>query len=106
MDNKKEGGNSVLILNEGRIDLTNSHLLKEKLQLFCEEGHKFIALDFSFVTGIDSLGLGALLVFQKKIKECGGELRIINITSDYIRKMFKMIHLYKVIDIEDDSIHN
>ena len=95
-------GNSILIMNEGRIDLSNSHLLGKELQKLYEEGFKDITLDFSLVTGIDSSGLGKLLLFQKKLKEQGGKLGIINITSKYIQKMFRMIHLYKVIDIENE----
>lgn len=97
----KKGNSPVLMVTEARIDLSNSHHLREKLQLLYEEGFKVITLDFSGVTAIDSSGLGKLLLFQKKLKERGGKLKIINISSEYIRKMFKMIHLYKVIDIED-----
>ena len=100
-DNKDQS--TVLILSEGRIDIANSHLLREKLQALYDEGFNVITLDFGLVTGIDSSGLGKLLMFQKKLKERGGRLNVINITSEYIRKMFKMIHLYKVINIEDDS---
>lgn len=94
--------NTVLMMNEGRIDLSNSHLLGEELQRLYEEGFRVITLDFKLVTGIDSSGLGKLLLFQKKLKEQSGKLRVINITSRYIRKMFRMIHLYKVIDIEGE----
>ncbi len=101
MKNIKKDENTILKITEGRIDLSNSHLLGEKLQVLYDEGFKEITLDFNLVTGIDSSGLGKLLIFQKKLKERGGKLKIINITNEYIRKMFKMIHLYKVIDIEN-----
>ncbi len=104
MEGKKEGECTALVRAEGRIDVTNSHLIKEKLETLLDEGFKTITLDLSLVTGIDSSGLGKLLLFQKKLKERGGGLRIINITSGYIRKMFNMIHLYKVINIEDESL--
>lgn len=100
MKAQKMDKSSILMVDEGRIDLSNSHLLKEKLQALYEEGYEDITLNFGMVTGIDSAGLGQLLLFQKKLKDRGGRLRIINITNKYIEKMFKMIHLYKVIDIE------
>lgn len=97
---QKKSKGSAVIKSKGRIDLSNSHLLEENLQALFDEGVKAVELDFSRVTGIDSSGLGKLLLFQKKFKECGGQFRIKNVTSKYIRKLFKMIHLYKVIDIE------
>ncbi len=103
MQIKKSNGDVVIIMPRGRIDLSNSHLLREKLQLLYEEGFNTITLDFNLVTSIDSSGLGRLLLFQKRLAERGGELRIINITSGYIRRMFEMIDLGKVINIEDSG---
>ena len=103
MQIKRKGRSVVMTMPEGRIDLSNSHLLRERLQMLYEEGFDAITLDFNQVTSIDSSGLGKLLLFQKRLKERGGELKIINITSGYIRKMFKMIDLDKVITIEGAS---
>ena len=81
MEIQRKGRNSILIISEGRIDLTSSHSLEEKLQQLYEEDSEIITLDFSLVTGIDSSGLGKLLLFQKKLKERGGKLEIINISN-------------------------
>ncbi len=98
---KKENKTVILTVSEGKIDNLSSRLLKDELQVLYKEGFRDIVLDFSFVTGIDSIGLGKLLMFQKKLKECGGRLIITNITNEYIRETFKMIRLHKVIDIKD-----
>ena len=97
---KKEDGN-VLITPEGKIDITNSSDLKETLLSVYNEGYDTIIIDFEKVYGIDSSGLGKLLLIQKKLSERNGKLKIINVTSDYVNKMFSMIHLNKVIEIED-----
>ncbi|UMZ74489.1 STAS domain-containing protein [Natranaerofaba carboxydovora] len=97
---KKEDG-SVLIIPEGKIDITNSSDLKETLLSVYNEGYDTIIIDFEKVYGIDSSGLGKLLLIQKKLSERNGKLKIINVTSDYVNKMFSMIHLNKVIEIED-----
>ena len=83
-----------------RIDITNSDEFKEKLVSLFDEGYHDIIMDFKEVAGIDSSGLGKLLLFQKKLKEKNGQLRIVNVNNDYVQKMFKMIHLSKVIHIE------
>ena len=83
-----------------KIDLSNSHLMKEKFLKLLGQGHINIILDFSQVKMIDSSGLGKILLFQKELREKGGSLKILNITSEYVEKMFYMIHLDQVVDIE------
>ncbi len=90
----------AVIFPEGRIDISNSQEFKQIMQAVFEEGYKVIVLDFTHISGIDSSGIGKLLLFQKKLRDCGGELRVANINSAYVLKMFKMIQLHKVMKIE------
>ena len=90
----------VIVNPNKEIDFTNSQELKENLMELYEEGFNEIIIDFEEVESIDSSGLGKLLLFHKKLKEREGSLKIINIESDYIRNMFEMIHLNKVIEID------
>lgn len=73
---------------------------KETLINLYDEGYHIIVLDFSNLIMIDTSGLSQLLVFQHRLREREGELRIVNITSNYIREMFETIELFKVIPIE------
>jgi anti-sigma B factor antagonist len=82
-----------------RINITNSTELKDKLQTLFDENFLTIEIDFSKTKMIDSSCLGKLLMFQKKLKEKDRELVITNVTSEYLIKMFDMIHLHKVINI-------
>lgn len=93
--------NNAVVTPGERIDITNSDDFKENLLSLYDEGYKDITIDFKEVIGIDSSGLGKLLLFQKKLKERNGKLKIVNVNNDYVKKMFKMIHLNKVIEIED-----
>lgn len=95
--------NGALIKLAEKIDITNSGELKKVIMSVYDQGYNSVILDFTGVNMIDSSGIGKLLLFQNKLKQRGGELKIINITSDNIRKMFSMIHLYKVINIENLS---
>lgn len=74
--------------------------LKKVLLTLCDEGFSTIVLDFRDLIMIDTSGLRHLLVFQHRLKSMKGSLKIINITSQYIRDMFETIELYKVISIE------
>ena len=90
----------AVIRPKGNIDFSTSNDLKEELISIYEEGYNQIEIDFGKVKSIDSSGLGKLLLFHKKLKEQNGELLIKNIKSDYIKNMFEMIKLNKVINIK------
>ncbi|MDW7675655.1 MAG: STAS domain-containing protein [Bacillota bacterium] len=92
--------NTAIIIPDNRIDISNSHELKEALVGLYNKGLNLITIDFINVNRIDSSGLGKILLFQKKLKERGGELTIINVTSEYVKQMFAMIHLNKVIKVK------
>ncbi|MEW5921505.1 MAG: STAS domain-containing protein [Bacillota bacterium] len=95
---KKTDQEAVIYLGE-KVNIVNSPELKQKLQALYDEGYKTIIVDFSGTKMIDSSCLGKLLMFQKKLKEREGELKIVNVSSEYINKMFNVIQLYKVINI-------
>lgn len=102
MESKTEiiNNNQVVVKPVGNIDFSNSQELKDELLELFEQDYKKVVMDFSEVESIDSSGLGKLLLFHKKLKEKEGTLVIRNVESDYIKNMFEMIHLNKVIDIE------
>ena len=97
----KKNENEVIVIPEGKIDFSNSEDFKEKLLDVYEEGYNEIIIDFSNISSIDSSGLGKILLFHKKLKDRNGDLKIRNITSDYVKKMFNMIHLDQVVNIEE-----
>ncbi|MFW6001645.1 MAG: STAS domain-containing protein [Halanaerobium sp.] len=103
MERKTEliSNSQVVISPAGNIDFSNSQELKDELLELFEQDYKKVILDFSEVESIDSSGLGKLLLFHKKLKEKDGTLVIRNVESDYIKNMFEMIHLKKVIEIEE-----
>lgn len=72
----------------------------EAMDSIYEKGYNTISIAFTRVESIDSLGLGKIILFSKKLKENGGELRLIHLKNQRILKMFEMISLHKEIYIE------
>ena len=101
MEIKEKSNQRVEVVIDEKIDITNSQDLKQELLELIDTGCHFITLDFSAVESVDSSGLGKLLLIHKRLKEQGGELKITNVTSDYVREMFTMIHLDKVLQIDN-----
>lgn len=93
-------GQSGIVILPDRIDLTSADKFKAALQLLYDQGYNSIIIDCARLIIIDSAGLGNLIIFQKKLKERGGELRMINVNHDYIKHLFEMIELNRVIRVD------
>lgn len=91
----------ALITLSGEIDFSNSHILKDRMLNLLGDGYKKIELDFAGVKNIDSSGLGKLFLFNKRLKEVEGKMMIKNVKSDYVKKMFDLMHLHKIIEIKE-----
>ncbi len=99
MQVEKHEGYARIILPEV-IDLINAPEFKKALKSLNEQDYKMINVDCGKLEMIDSAGIGSLVFFQKKLKDRGGELKLINVTNDYIKHLFEMIDLARVISIE------
>jgi len=96
---EKQGEDTVLVFPEETLNIANAEVFKEQLNNLHEAGFRNITLDFSEVEELDSAGLGKILVFHKKMREQGGELKIINVVQGQIKKMFDLIQLDRFIHI-------
>lgn len=82
------------------VDRTNVKELDQAFQLFCDKGCNCIIVDCVNLEMIDSAGLGSLVLYQKRMKEQGGEITICNATNEYIEHLFDTIELDRVIRIQ------
>ncbi len=91
---------SAVVTLYDKIDITNSEELGRRLAELCAAGVKEITLDFSHVCHIDCSGLGKILFTQRKLREAQGGLRIINVHSAFLKRLFALIQLEKVLPLE------
>ena len=89
------------IIPEEKIDLTNSKELEESFRSLVEKDIKNITLDFKKVREIDSSALGKILLFNKIMRENEGYFKIKNVNSEYVKKVFQMVDLEEVVDVEE-----
>ena len=84
MDDKKievreeEKGLYYYIKVEGYFSSINILAVRKRLEQALSLGHSKIALDLSGIQFIDSMGLGLMINFCKKIKDAGGIFYIVN----------------------------
>ncbi len=93
-------GDRALVRPVEQIDLSTAENIEELFRKLREEKVKDVTLDFAGVEEIDSFGLGKILLLNKETEERGGNLKIINVTSEYVREMFAIVQMDKVVEIE------
>lgn len=92
-------GYASIILPEV-IDLTTAPEFKKVLSSLYDQGCYSLNIDCRNLEMIDSAGIGSLALYQKRFQEKGGELKLVNVNGDYIKHLFDMIDLQRVIRIE------
>ena len=96
IEKKKFGESELLIKPIGRIDVTLAPELENVVNPEIEN-ISYLTVDMSEVDYISSVGLRALLSFQKQIGS-KGEMKIVNIKPEVL-EIFKMVGFDKVLNI-------
>lgn len=91
-------GRTVLILEEERLDASNSGELREMMLNLLEVGGQKLVVDLSQVSFIDSSGLGALLSGFKSANLRSGSLVLAGLQSR-VQSMFELTRLHRVFEI-------
>ena len=79
--NKNEENDKIVIKLEGRLDKLSSPTLEEEIKPEVEK-KKNIVFDLKDLQYISSAGLRILLATEKKVKENGNTMNIINVNND------------------------
>ena len=96
------GGVTIVDLS-GKITLGEGGVtLREEVRKLLGEGKKKIVLNLADVNYIDSSGLGELVSAYTAVKNGGGELKLLNLTSK-VRDLLVITKLVTVFDVKDDE---
>jgi len=95
-------GVTILDLS-GRITLgEGSVTLRDAVKDVLSKGSKNILLNLADVNYIDSSGLGELVSAYTTVKNQGGELKLLKLTTK-VHDLLQITKLYTVFDIKDDE---
>jgi anti-sigma B factor antagonist len=87
----------------GKITLGEGGMtLREEIRKLLADGSKKIVLNLADVNYIDSSGLGELVSAYTAVKNAGGELKLLNLTSK-VRDLLVITKLVTVFDVKDDE---
>jgi anti-sigma B factor antagonist len=79
-------------------NLNNAEQFKQEMLAIIDNGHRFIAVNFSDVSYIDSSFLGAMVSSLKHALSKGAEIYLTNLRKD-IHSLLQMIRMDKVFKI-------
>lgn len=72
--------------------VTNRHEFKQAILDAVEQGARLVIVDFTDSGYIDSSGLGALVSLSRRLREAGGDLRLVGLNED-LRALFELTRL-------------
>ncbi len=96
IEKKKFGTNELFIKPIGRIDVTSTPELEREVNSEIND-ITYLTVDMSEVDYISSIGLRALLSFQKQLAS-RGEMKVVNVKPEVL-EIFTMVGFDKVLNI-------
>jgi anti-sigma B factor antagonist len=96
----KNGASIVLKLKERKLDSTVSPELKGEFLILCKPKVPTLTIDLADVEFCDSSGLSALLIADRKMKEHGGNVKLIHVHKK-VAGLIKISMLDRVFDMEE-----
>lgn len=91
---------AIITPSEEMLFMSNAEELKKAMLSVYDNGVYHVILDLKNVRSIDSTGLGKILVFNKRLRENQGSLKIRNVNSSYVQNLFTILKLPEIIEIE------
>jgi anti-sigma B factor antagonist len=103
---RRAGDVTVLVLT-GKIVLDEGdNALPRRIRELADEGRPWIVLDLGGVTYIDSSGVGMIAGKLKRVRERGGDLRLVHLTSRG-QKLFgtmKLLDAFETFEDEESAV--
>jgi anti-sigma B factor antagonist len=82
----------AIVTVDGQLVVTNRQEFKQAILDAVEQGARLVVVDFSTSGYIDSSGLGALVSLSRRLRDAGGDLRLVGLNED-LRTLFELTRL-------------
>lgn len=82
----------TIVAVQGQLVVTNRQEFKQAILDAVEQGSTTAVIDFTDASYIDSSGLGALVSLSRRLRDAGGDLRLVGL-SDELRTLFELTRL-------------
>jgi anti-sigma B factor antagonist len=88
----------VLVTVNGQLVVANRQEFKQAILDAMEQGVRLVIIDFSGSPYIDSSGLGALVSLSRRLRDAGGDLRLVGLNDD-LRSLFELTRLDQLFPV-------
>jgi anti-sigma B factor antagonist len=105
---RQEGDVTVLILS-GQIVLDDGDLaFRRQVHELIDRGRVKIVVDLGGVTYIDSSGVGMIAAKLKTVRECGGDMKLVHVTSRSQRLLgvMKLLTVFETFEELDAAVRS
>jgi anti-sigma B factor antagonist len=99
-DVQGNGGAITLTVKEKKLDSAVAGELKGEFLILCTPKVKTLTVDLREVEFCDSSGLSALLIADRKMKEHGGKVRLLNVHKKVV-SLLKISMLDRVFELDE-----
>lgn len=105
--NTRKVDGHIIVEASGRIESGEACLqLRELTRRLASDEGRYLVLNLSGITYMDSTGLGLLLSIYATIRNQGGDLKLLNVSPrvEELLKATKLIHVFEIFDDEERAI--
>ena len=100
-------GNVTVLVLSGEMLVDDGDLaLRQQVHELLDQGRDKILVDLAAVTHIDSAGVGMMVAKQKTVRDRGGDLKLLHLTSRSQRllALMKLASVFEAFEDEDAAI--
>ena len=101
-DVQNDGASVTLALHEKKLDSTIASELKGEFLILAKPKIEHLIIDLKDVEFCDSSGLSALLIAERKMKEHGGAVRLMNVNQK-VMSILKISMLDRLFEFKEPA---
>ena len=105
---RRIGDVTVLVLSGEMLVDDGDLALRQQIHDLLDQGRDKILVDLAAVTHIDSAGVGMMVAKQKTVRDRGGDLKLLHLTSRSQRllALMKLASVFEAFEAEDAAIES
>ena len=108
IDERRLGDVTVLLLSGEMLVDDGDLALRQRIHELIEQGRVKIVVDLAAVAHIDSAGVGMIVAKQKTVRDHGGDLKLLHLTtrSQRLLALMKIVSVFEAFDDEDVAVQS
>ena len=105
---RRIGDVTVLVLSGEMLVDDGDLALRQQIHDLLDQGRDKILIDLAAVTHIDSAGVGMMVAKQKTVRDRGGDLKLLHLTSRSQRllALMKLASVFEAFEDEDTAVES